>query len=811
MKKLYSERELLEKYKDREWRAKLLDIVNLTDFLDGCVIRSDYRISDDLNNAISLSDAGSKMVLELGRAQGAEKVPTKEARLMCLLDLAHVDLFIDPEKMNPEDLASAISNQLLDREILLPYVHGPLLYERAADLFPERRRLLGISDTAKLLDGMPIGVFQSGNWVSGPLGLCHSVAWRDFSPTRRVPLQHCHDFSCNVVHSTRLDTDGTAPINALRHRAFRYHELESDTPSEWSKFLGTISSIEERIYDDLDLSTAFALLGDGFDENELRLIVAWLLDNTNGYLRRRLEEFSYRGRANEIVAHFSAAHCLQICLLCSDADVSRAIDSLIFEEAIQIPEGEIRKPVLRPEVSSGVFHVTLEASALGTRLNARDDVANMRLKRLIDHLYPPTEEEAVDELEWQLRATPGISLEARLDEFLRTESPHEVLSRLVLSRRKHVAKASAELRLDISGTEEDETLIDRILWKLGFDVDVISSLRIEYWAAHERLRQSAQTANVSTLVDYELVRSVAVSYFVKLEEFLTDTLAFATWILTNDHAGSQHPFQYDFDRDKPPAFLLLEEFDASRSKKPGESLRFGDDTTTLYPLVRGFECLAAYLTQIRAQTGAYVRNKDQYPKFEGKTELQKFPFKHVVPFLDLVTGAQERLIVSLKEISGLLVQSEIATARNDQLHFRRSVADLDLLMKNLDLVATAVQKIELLGIVRDLFYPDKTEKDRWGRRTIYLSNRRGKDIALARPTSYGLLSLPSLSDPQYIVTSAQFAEPNDMLRAIPASNSAYSIMWANFPQRRQKDVRHGTADKALEMDAERYERDRVMG
>jgi len=179
-----------------------------------------------------------------------------------------------------------------------------------------------------------------------------------------------------------------------------------------------------------------------------------------------------------------------------------------------------------------------------------------------------------------------------------------------------------------------------------------------------------------------------------------------------------------------------------------------------------------------------------------------------VPFLDLVISAQDRLVEGLKDISALLVKSEIASARNDQLHFRRSAADLDALMKTLDLVATAVQKIELLGIIRDLFYPDKTEKDRWGRRTIYLSNRRGKEIALARPTSYGFLRLPSLSTAQYIVTSAQFAEPNDMLRAVPASKSAYSAMWSKVPQRRQKDSRRGTADTSLELDAERFERDR---
>lgn len=808
MKEPYSEQQLLEKYGSAEWRSKLLEIVDITDFLEGCVIRSDYRISDALNSSIALSDSGTKMVRDLGKAQGAEKVPTKEARLMCLLHLAHVELLIDPEKMEPEALAKAISEELLAGEILLPYIHGPALYERAAELFAERRRFLGITDTIKLLDGMPIGVFQSGHWVSGPLGLIRSATKRHFEATRRIPLQHCHDLSCSLIHMTSLDTDSQAPINSLRHRAHRYHDIESDTPSEWSKYLATISSIEDKLFDDFDLSTTFAILGDGLDLNERRLLVAWLLDNTSGELRGRLELLGRRGRASEIVRELQDAEALQIALLCSDAHITKALDALVFQGSIKIPDGEVRRPVLRRGLSHGIFRVRLEVSSLGTRLSARADVASMRLRRLVEHIYPIADIDAMSELEWQLRGTPGVSLEARLDEFLRTASPHEVLLKLVLSRKSHVEKASHELNLTVSGTEDDETLIDRALWKLGFDVDVISSLRSEYWSAHERLRQAAQTANVSTLIDYELVRSVAASYFVKLEEFLGDTLAFGTWVLINDHAADRHPFKYDFETGKSMAFGQLEAFDRQRNSNPDNYLKFAPDVT-LYPLVRGFECLAELLATHESNIELLRRDESQYPKFEGRTELQRFPFHHTVPFLDLVPSARTRILQSLTDISALLVRSEIASARNDQLHFRRSVADLDALMKTLDLVSTAVQKIEVLGIIRDLFYPDKTENDRWGRRTIYLSNRRGKEIALARPTSYGLLSLPSLSEAQYIVTSAQFAEPNDMIRIVPASNSPYSKMWSKFPQRRQRTSVRSAADRSLELESERFERDRL--
>jgi hypothetical protein len=46
--------------------------------------------------------------------------------------------------------------------------------------------------------------------------------------------------------------------------------------------------------------------------------------------------------------------------------------------------------------------------------------------------------------------------------------------------------------------------------------------------------------------------------------------------------------------------------------------------------------------------------------------------------------------------------------------------------------------------------------------------------------------LPALSEPQYIVHSAAFAEPNEVLRFTRRYDSPFSRLWEEFPKRRQR-------------------------
>jgi hypothetical protein len=783
---------LLSQYESVDTRSRIIELLDLRSFLLHCVIKGKYKISDALNNALALSPYGDETLRELGKKQ----VPIKEGRLICFLEFYHLDLLVDPEAINPESLASAIGEEIRERRIALPLVHGPELYERAAELFADERSYLGPHDTQRLLEGASTGVFQMGHWVSGPQGLLRSPEDRALRPTLRLPLQHCHDVSCREVHPVQLSTDLSAAINEHRSAAAKVLEAQSEDPSEFPAFFADIARELDKSYDDFNAGALALLVADSLSDLELQYLLSHLMDHTGGALRERLSPIGAEGPSEKWVADKGRAELLQEILLATDQVLMRALDSLTFSGQIKVPEGEVRKPVLFQGARAGAFGIRPELSMLGLRLAGARDLAPLRMRRLVDNMYAATSDADMDskriqdaeELGWQLRSVSGVNLAARLDEYLRTESPDNVLRRLVLSRRENVDLALKHLGLAIDEDVDDLVIVDRMLWKLGFDYGTVTTLNTRFAVLQNRMSHAARSASVSTIVDWEAMRGLAANYFVALEELLADTLAFVTWTLTTDHVSARHPFQYDSNSHRKAAFHLLSEFHAKTVTEGQEPFVYGDKTT-LHPLCAGFGVLAAALASIQKETNAWQRQAHEYPEFAGHTSLQHFPFDHRCLFLDLTASSQRRILEVLREASRLMMAANVPDVRNEQLHYRRSHGDLERLVAGLTSVERTVALLEDAGLTRTLYYPDRREADRWGRRTVYFSDRRNREIALGLPSSFSWLNLPSLSQPQYLVTSAQFAEPNEIVRVTLANSSEYTELWKNFPLRRQSSRR----------------------
>ncbi|MFE4463890.1 hypothetical protein ACFRCR_02120 [Oerskovia sp. NPDC056781] len=766
-----------------------MDILDLRSYLRNCVIRGNYRISDELNSCIFLSPAGDQFFREMLR----KKVPTKEARLTCFLEFYHLDLFVDIDAMNPDALASAIGAELKSRAIMLPFVHGPELYGRAADLFPEEKDVLGTADTLRLIADLPVGVFQMGIRVSGPFGLLQSSESRGMRPTLNVPMQHCHDVSCRRIHRTVLSTDSSAAINNHRATASKILEAESDDPSAYAAFFAEISDGLADEIDDFDPGALPLLLGDGFSVNELRRILSRILDRDGGMLRASLVPLGFRGKAVQIANQMTRAELLQCILLSSDHMIAVSIDELVFDGSIAIPVGEVRRPVMFAGAHSGRFAVVPEVSCHGLRFRSESNLGPLRLRRLVDALYPSSGDlgterlNETEELGWQLRSVPGMTVASRLDEYLRTVSPVLVLKQLVLASKKNLETAKQQLNLADLGGVDDDQIVDRMLWKLGFEPGRSEVLHEVFWTRHERLTQAARSASVSTIVDQELMRGLSANYFVALEELLADSLFFSAWVLTADHTAAEHPFRYHVISDRRQAQELLSKFDVGR-RQGDSAINFGDKMT-LYPLCQGFAVLADYLELLRRDEAAHVRPQARFPQYSGKTNLQRFPFRHSASFLDLVGSSQLEILGLLREISKGLMGAKVYDVRNEQLHYRRSSVELDRLIACLEVVEHCMIRLEGAGLARTLFFPDRREVDRWGRATIYFSGREGREVALGRPSSYAWLNLPSLGKPQYLVSIAQFAEPNEILRVSVVDESEFLKDWAGVPKRRIKALR----------------------
>jgi len=343
--------------------------------------------------------------------------------------------------------------------------------------------------------------------------------------------------------------------------------------------------------------------------------------------------------------------------------------------------------------------------------------------------------------------------------------------------------ACSELSIDEHRSFDDSVLVGTMLWKLGFQLNETQDVSKRFWQLHEKMKQVTQTAGVSAIVDQEAVRALASNYFVLLEQVLDDSLAFSAWALTTDHVASATPYTYRGEDDRVAAFAVLDEHEQARDSGP-EVIRYSDKNA-LYELSRGFASLADLLRDMREHRDDYKRGIEDVPRYVKHTDLKVFPFKHKAAFLDLVDSSQARIGTVLRDATHGLIAADVNGVRNDQLHFRRSTADLGRLSACLTAVETAVGNLEQAGLTRLLFHPKGEQADEWDRRIFLMIDPRGREIAFARPSSYDWLRLPGLKRPQYLMTAAVFAEPNEILRFRGRYDSDFADLWDDFPKRRQ--------------------------
>lgn len=780
-----SKRELGERYPSDEWRTRFLDAARLGELLTGSILREKYKIPDEIVGSVQLTEFGNKVLQKLITKND---VPAKEARLLCFLRLAHLEPLVDVERTDLDELRRVIDRQIRDRDLLYPFVLGRELYDRAAELYDDIHDSLSHSETLRLLDGMPIGVFQVQNYVTGPYGLLRSPERRWFGPVRTVPMFHCSELTCSRIHTARLSSDYSAPINQHQQVMDRVLETFGEDESEWGKFMQDLAETEGSRFDDCSLEPLFLALGDLLADDELRLLLAHLLDNTAGELRSHLEPIALVGKADDIAESLDRAGLTQVLLLARNEQLIFALDSLILASddaprRIRVEPGEIRRLMTNSRLAYGTFGIYPELSSLGVRFTSQEyALGPMRLKRLVDELYALDRSDEVDELEWQLRTVEGEDPQERLEEFVRSAEPDEVVERLILSRRTNLVLACARLGLQYDDFADDAAFVQAVLWKLGFYRHEAEDPRSAFWDHFGRLKNFCQTAGVGARVDAVELRSKAANYFVELEGVLDDSLSFATWALLNDHIATERPFDYAMTRDRPTAFRVINEHHAATNVGADPLLK---DKNTLQPLITGFGVLAGLLTDLQNCPERRLREPNSYPKYAQFTELKKFPFAHTAPFLDLLPRSQERIVESIEYVRKTLDEASVAGTRNEHMHYRVTSPDIAKLSSALDAAEKAVARLEADGLCRTLFKRISVHGDNWGRRVYTLKSARGAEVAFAKPSAYDWSRMPTLaSGPQYMIPAAVFARPNEMLRFRQTFETSYAKYWSNYPKRR---------------------------
>ncbi len=788
--------ELKTAYPDAKWQSRFVEICDLMDLLAGCVIADAYSISDDLRKAIALSPVGVTLRDRLVTKEG---VSAKEATLMCALSIGHDELFIDVDKTDPGELANAISKEVLDGRIQLPFVFGRELYDRYAELFEDEKDTLTLDETLRLLDALPTGVFQFGHYTTGPYGVRRASTSRSLQSTRRVNGYHCSRTICRALHPIHLDTSRNAAINRDREKLEDVLRSMAGEAAEWWAFAAEVSGAASAYYGDQRTGTLIPLVGDALALEELRALVARLLDSDKGRLRKDVGDFLEVRDAGAAVAELGRAELLQLTLFARESHLRIAVDKLVRDGVIEVPPGEVRRSVVAFGVRSGAFGLAPELGQHGIRFSSDEPgFPLLRERRLLDALYVREADTDVEELEWQLRGLDIPDLDERLEYFFQRKDPREALERMVLARKTNMVAACEEVGLEESDGLTDKELIDTILWKLGFPVASDEDPHRDFWAQHERLWSLTQSSEIG---GSERFIEAANPYFTSLEGLLVDALAFSAWALLTDHLAANAPFSYDDEEDRSAGLALMN----TVAPSPAGSSDYGAERVDLGNLISGFSALARRLGECAKTPAQYQRAPSEVPDYDGKTQLKSFGLGSTVMFLNLTPPSRERIVEGLREITGAMTSADVSSVRNEYLHYRRTVRDISRLEAALEAIRQAVTRIEALGLCRLLFRPVRMTRDEWGRSVFYYSAPRSLEHAFTRPTRFDWMGLPGMSESFYLVRAAAVGEPTEALRFTRRFRSPFLEMWSGYPNRRRRP----RAKSAEEVEAYGAKRDAI--
>lgn len=778
--------QLEEEYTDPEFRKVFAELFTLNLFLKQCLVSTGYKPPDEFGDAISLTSTGKEWAHRIQVAVSDISLP--EINLALFIKFFHHELFIDVTATDFKTIRKVLNAEIIGKRIRYPWVYDRVLYDRFFDMFPTRTEELSYEETARLLENTPPGVFQIRDVIVGPFGVLNSSCDRFLPPARTAPLWHCSDPSCDGLHLVQLSGGKNKVTEAVTFVSNESEKVD-DSPSEWYEFFLNFAG-RPGWYDDMHLGQFPWLLVNAFSEIEIQKILRKLIDRYSEEIRQRFPtnkrfESILSGTAEKISQRLTKAQCFQLILLMSDESIVDCVESLIDEQVIKIPFTETRTPIVTIH-PGGWFYISCEASRFGVRsVSLKKDIALSRLKRLIKELYK--EEQELELFKHKLRYVQGESMYEKLDRYVHTEDPKQIINTLVYDSPDHLRRAFNILRYGRfvlpTSPEEEERLLEKILWKLGFDIGLYPAYLPLFWSRLKKFRETAETCDTYNEHHMELIRSSGVNFFVSLEEILDFSLSFTTWALLSDHYGVTK-FECNFDEAR---HFMVSHLNGRKlgSNRPLEFNSGGKNT--LYPLIQGFAVLAELCNEIiEGKKGELKRSENELPGYYGKTEIELFPFLHKTLLLDLGKRDCDRIIALLSKITSKLEISQIASIRNRIDHKRADFPKQEEIEKACGAVAEIVTEMEGAGICPVLYLYAGRVVDQYGRTVVKLKDYKGREITIDQPSNCSFCRLPSVIEPLIFVPCMHIGDSFESIRFKFEETSDYVTMWRDYPKRRPR-------------------------
>lgn len=766
-------KDLEEKYyNDQDFKDKFRKLYSLAYFMDVSFKIKYYSPFTDFDQLITLTPLGEKL---LSSIKGIDDISKSEIFMAIFAVFGWNELFIDINNTDPKPIQEFISQEILNNNFIYPWTFGHYLYDKYFETIGKDTNCLSSEETDKFLSNTWKGVFQLGEYVTGPFGLLISLEQRYIYPESELGLYHCTDPACLYVHKVQLTGYGNH-VDRLISLINRTSNTKFGNTSDWLQFFRFTLKHD---YYDYNNSIAFPLLlFDAFSPNELKKILKTVIEDYSKIIRgvfpkNKTYESIFMGSAEMIVEKLNHDQCAQLLLLVTDEIIIECIEKLIDRNEINIPSTEIRHPnQLLKGYSMLEYH--WEASKFGIRPRSIEyDLTILRLKDLIWQIYS----DDLDDLRWILKIEEDEDVSDALENYLYNEDPKIIIKKLVFNNRRNLIKTFKILKFgyyDFNHSNEN-FIIDKILWKLGFLINVYPEYLQLFWNRTNNFIDVAKNFNNQIENDKEIIRSKGLNYFISLEEILDYSLSFITYALLEDHF-LKTKFNLNFDEARR---FMADELNSSET----DSVKFDPEKNTLYPLIYGFKALAEKCEKIIQNKEKYIRPDNEIPSYAGKTDLVKFTFMYKKIILDLNRDDVLEIIIFLKEINAILEKSGIMPIRNKFAHKREDFPSKEEVLKSIEIVSELVISMETKGIVPMVYFSESFIIDKYNRKKLIVKNYKGSTITLHLPYESTLKSKYEYN-PMIIIPSLHLKTSNELLNYDLIESSDFVEMWSDYPKKK---------------------------
>lgn len=763
-------------------RSKLR-LLSIRELLQSSVAAPKYKTPNHLHEPIKLTEAGDGFARRLMKSN---QVSWADARLACFLQYSYNGPLVDAEGSDFDAMLAGLGKEIIEGQIKHPYIFGRLLFDKAQAENIRQRDSLSPDATWQFLSDTPCGVFQSNEVLVGPLGALVSREHRELPPIVGGRLYMCENLSCHTAHWTFFSTAEKLPILTARDKLTKMLEATSG-PGIRDESIGILAQRLAGYYDDTRSSSIAPLLAEGFSRNEICELIRHACTGRDSELRAVLKDnlIDVKG-VDEFLLGKNVPELLQVLLLLPDNSLTAFIDEMVRSGGIVVPEHEVRQSkVIR--VSTGFFGLHSEVSPLGLRHVSTQDMAlpNLRLRNLVRELHNLEDLQARQRLEWILRRTPGESLEEKLDYFMHSKPPHEIVTDLIVAHQENFLTTAYKYGLgsaDNLVTLDDEQLAHIVLWKLGFELPAPGSDAAALRRYKDSFQQAAVASSYRGKQDREEIRSRSANLFVALEKSLSATLCFACWSLIFDHWSNQPRFIYSPDEARRFAATII------NSRMGADQVEYNFDPSgknTLAVLFSGMGHVRKYLEELSQHCSGHERSVDSSPDYAHETRIEVFPFKHVIPFLDLSSASRKRIVDHLGSLIRSLDRGNVIDVRNRLEHHRDDFPTQDELTTCAAAIGEFLDVAEQSGLHPTWFVFDGVATDAAGRGEQSFVDYLGRRYTERVPSPTAWPERDNLA-PRIIVPSAIINDSDIALQFSHGAESEYTQLWNDWPPVREK-------------------------